>query len=73
MNELFVFLQGFSQPIRDYYDFLDFKITGLSPISLYKEEKNYRIGQVELLLNFEFNWELTLEQPLIKGTKIVES
>lgn len=73
LNEVYVFLISFSEPIRLYFKFARFDVKKISPIILYKEEKNYRVGTIDLLLSFDYSWRLTLEQPLLKGVNIKDT
>lgn len=70
LDETSTFLTVFSDPISRFFNFHRFDTLQVSPVGIYQEEKNYRIGQIELSILFDFIWKLTLEKPPINNVKL---
>jgi len=69
LNDIGMFFTIFRGPIEQELDFNRFQVMGISGSQILHEDKNYRVGQVDLGCMFNFNWMLTLEKPLV--SKIV--
>jgi hypothetical protein len=70
LDNLGTFYLVYNEPIRHHLDFCGFTVNGISPIDMLKEEKSYWVGQIDLEVDFDFTWKLTLEKPLLERMSI---
>lgn len=73
LNEIGMFFLSFGEPIRNCLNFAEFTVNEIGAVSLMQEEKEFRVGNINLNILFDFCWTLTLESPIIEKTKPVVS
>jgi len=72
LNEIFLYLTIFSEPIKTHLGFGKFDIVGVSETDILKIDKDFYSGEISLVLSFDFTWRLTLEKPKLNRITINE-
>lgn len=71
LNSVWNYLTVFSEPIRRLSDISGIDISNMSPVEIAKEEKNFRVGTITIMLRFEILWKLLLEKGTIREAEII--
>lgn len=70
LEETYLFLLCFQNPIMTDFDLYRFDVNSISPVTIYKEEKGYRVGQLDLTIGFDFMWKIMFEKKNISKWRI---
>ena len=69
LSEVGTYFLVFWEVIANALGFQRMDVVGISPVGILQENKNYRTGQVDLSLLFDFPWKITLEKPILRKVR----